>query len=186
MFAGRSSTSSLNAVGASGSSSTARSGVATTAAKANGGNAFMGNLIVQEVIKELADHNQLLFAKELYLAGSSAGATGVLVNVDLVAKMVAKVGILVRGIVDSGWFLDNQPFAGDCPNGQCHSVIDDLKAGVELWGAKVPNGCLEEYPERWQCFIGYKAFPFIQCEYFILFCNFPPNRNTIGQNVAAF
>ena len=140
----------------------------TNAGKANGDRAFMGNLIVQEVVRELADYNQLLFAKELYLAGSSAGATGVLVNVDLVAKIVAKVGILVRGIVDSGWFLDNQPFnagGGDCPNGQCHSVIDDLKAGVELWGAKVPEGCLQEYPERWQCFIGYKAFPFIQCKY---------------------
>lgn len=160
----------------------------TNPGKSNGDRAFMGNLIVQEVVRELADYNQLLFAKELYLAGSSAGATGVLVNVDLVAKMVAKVGILVRGIVDSGWFLDNQPFnagGGDCPNGQCHSVIDDLKAGVELWGAKVPEGCLQEYPERWQCFIGYKAFPFIQCKY-ILMMNIFRQTAAFGVNMLPF
>ena len=116
--------------------------------------------------RELADYNQLLFASELYLAGSSAGATGVLVNVDSVSRMLSKVGILVRGIVDSGWFLDNQPFDGDCPEGQCNSVIDNIRDGVQLWDAKVPDACLQEYPERWQCFLGYKAFPFIKCKFF--------------------
>ena len=117
-------------------------------------------------LRELADYNQLLFARELYLAGSSAGATGVLVNVDFVSRMLSKVGILVRGIVDSGWFLDNQPFDGDCPEGQCNSVIDNIREGVQLWDAKVPDACLQEHPERWQCFLGYKAFPFIKCKLF--------------------
>ena len=139
-------------------------------AGADDANVFMGSLILAEVVRELADYNQLLFGRELFLAGSSAGATGVLVNVDSIASMLSEVGILVRGIIDSGWFLDNQPFSdsvsckdgGSCGGG--HSVIDDLKLGVNLWKAKVPPSCAQEYPQLWQCFIGYKAFPFIKCK----------------------
>jgi len=50
--------------------------------------------------------------KSLLLAGSSAGAGGVLVNLDRVADLISSTGskIEVRGLMDSGWFLDNQPF----------------------------------------------------------------------------
>lgn len=56
--------------------------------------------------KGLADGRILL------LAGSSAGAGGVLVNLDKITAMMHDRGskIEVRGIVDSGWFLDNEPF----------------------------------------------------------------------------
>ena len=49
---------------------------------------FMGSYIVREVIKELSEYNQLLYGEELYLAGSSAGGTGFLVNIDAVAAML--------------------------------------------------------------------------------------------------
>ena len=42
----------------------------------------------------------------------SAGGTGVLLNVDRVAAQVAKLArqVEVRGIADSGWFLDNAQY----------------------------------------------------------------------------
>lgn len=122
----------------------------------------MGRQIVQEVIRELSDFQQLLFGEELFLAGSSAGGTGVLVNVDFVSGMVAKHGVRVRGIVDSGWFLDNDPFTTDSS-----SVIQSLKQGIKLWQANVNDDCAKNYPgELWECYIGYKAFPFIKSEIF--------------------
>ena len=99
---------------------------------------FMGSYIVREVIKELADYNQLLFGEELYLSGSSAGGTGVLVNVDAIASILSdsKSKIHVRGIIDSGWFLDNDPFfnndaskTGVGPS----SVKHALQKGVQMW-----------------------------------------------------
>ena len=129
---------------------------------------FLGSHIVREVIQELADYSQLLFGEELYLAGSSAGGTGVLVNIDAVASIVSKSGILVRGIIDSGWFLDNDPFfnndatkTGVGPS----SVKHALQKGVKLWNARIPSACAREYPEMWQCFLGYKVFPFIKSKY---------------------
>lgn len=48
----------------------------------------------------------------LILAGSSAGAAGVLVNLDRIADLLHNLGsqVQVRGLADSGWFLDNEPF----------------------------------------------------------------------------
>ena len=131
----------------------------------NGGPAFLGHYIIREVIRELADFEHLLFHDELYLAGSSAGGTGVLVNIDSIAEIVKPAGLQVRGIVDSGWFLDNDPFSKDCADirgGKC-SVISDVQQGVKLWRAKVPKTCAEEFPgEIWQCYFGYKIFPTIK------------------------
>ena len=135
-----------------------------------GQRSFMGSYIVREVIRELSDYDQLLSGEELYLAGSSAGGTGVLVNIDAVASMLGKSKILVRGIIDSGWFLDNDPFfnndaakTGVGPS----SVKHALRNGVKLWNARVPSACAKEYPDMWQCFLGYKVFPFIKSKYFL-------------------
>ena len=82
--------------------------------------------------------------------------------------MVAPAAMKVRGIVDSGWFLDNEPFSSDCayrsPGKEC-SVIGDFQKGVRMWKAKVPGRCAAAYPgEEWKCFLGYRAYPMIQSE----------------------
>ncbi|XP_053209032.1 palmitoleoyl-protein carboxylesterase notum1-like isoform X2 [Panonychus citri] len=73
---------------------------------------FLGSRIITEVISELLHMKGLSDGKTLLLAGSSAGAGGVLVNLDRVADLISSTGskIEVRGLMDSGWFLDNQPF----------------------------------------------------------------------------
>ncbi|XP_015784529.1 palmitoleoyl-protein carboxylesterase notum1' [Tetranychus urticae] len=73
---------------------------------------FLGSRIITEVINELLLSKGLSDGKSLLLAGSSAGAGGVLVNLDRVADFISSTGskIEVRGLMDSGWFLDNQPF----------------------------------------------------------------------------
>ena len=123
--------------------------------------AFMGHYILREVVRELADFEQLLFHDELFLAGSSAGATGVLVNLDMVADIVRPAQVKVRGIVDSGWFLDHDPFSAECGEGrETCSVLEDMQRGVALWKAAVPKACGERFPgEPWKCYLGYHAFP---------------------------
>ena len=148
-------------------SSDSWAGTKQATGRAGDNRSFMGSNIVREVIHELADFNQLLFGEELYLAGSSAGGTGVLVNVDAVAAILRTSGILVRGIIDSGWFLDNAPYFkndGTKPGiaGSASRVKYALQKGVQLWNARVPSECAKEYPDMWQCFLGYKVFPFIK------------------------
>ena len=89
----------------------------------------------------------------------------------MVADMVAPANMKVRGIVDSGWFLDNEPFSSDCAylnGGEC-SVIGDFQKGVKMWNARVPRRCAAAYPgEEWKCFLGYNIYPLIQSEYYFL------------------
>ena len=129
---------------------------------------FMGRHIIREVIRELSESHQLLFdAKELFLAGGSAGATGVLVNVDFVSEMISPHGVRVRGIVDSGWFLDSDQDAHT--GASSNTVIRSLRHGIRHWQAHVNDDCARNYPgELWQCFIGYKVFPFIKSEFYFL------------------
>ena len=128
--------------------------------KGHSGNlAFMGRHIISEVIKELSSYQGLLFGQELFLAGSSAGAIGVLLNVDFVAESV-KPNLAVRGIVDSGWFLDNAD--------NSNRFLHDLKDGIKLWEANVNDDCARNYPnELGQCYLGYKVHPFIKSPLFI-------------------
>ena len=64
----------------------------------------------------------------------SAGATGVLVNLDRVAAQMAQLApaVDVRGIADSGWFLDNEQYK-PVPCGEPHSCapIDGVKRGIQ-------------------------------------------------------
>ena len=71
---------------------------------------FLGSRIIDEVIGELirSPKYQFLHAKFVLLAGSSAGAAGVMINLDRVAKQIADSGSMadVRGLADSGWIMD--------------------------------------------------------------------------------
>lgn len=72
---------------------------------------FFGSRIIDEVIGELirSPTYGFLDSKFILLAGSSAGAAGVMINLDRVAKMISDAGSSadVRGLADSGWIMDS-------------------------------------------------------------------------------
>ncbi|XP_078509915.1 palmitoleoyl-protein carboxylesterase NOTUM [Lissotriton helveticus] len=138
-----------------------------------GGFAFMGALIIQEVVKELL-RKGLDNAKVLLLAGSSAGGTGVLLNVDRVAEQLEELGypgIQVRGLSDSGWFLDNKQYRRtDCIDTITCPPTEAIRRGVRFWSGMVPERCRRQYPEgeEWHCFFGYKLYPTLRSPVFVV------------------
>ncbi|XP_076879681.1 inactive palmitoleoyl-protein carboxylesterase notum1b isoform X2 [Brachyhypopomus gauderio] len=134
--------------------------------------AFMGSQIIQEVIKALLTKG-LDNAKVLLLAGSSAGGTGVLLNVDGVADLLKSWGhgsVQVRGLADSGWFLDNQQFGcSECVDTINCAPIEAIKRGIRYWGSVVPERCrLAHTGEEWNCFFGYKVYPSLKSPVFVV------------------
>ncbi|XP_017333893.1 inactive palmitoleoyl-protein carboxylesterase notum1b [Ictalurus punctatus] len=134
--------------------------------------AFMGSLIIQEVVKELLTKG-LDNAKVLLLAGSSAGGTGVLLNVDRVAELLKSLGhgsIQVRGLADSGWFLDNKQYrCTDCVDTIGCAPTEAIKRGIRYWGSVVPERCrLAHTGEEWNCFFGYKVYPTLKSPVFVV------------------
>ncbi|XP_011247617.1 palmitoleoyl-protein carboxylesterase NOTUM isoform X1 [Mus musculus] len=135
--------------------------------------AFMGSLIIQEVVRELLGKG-LSGAKVLLLAGSSAGGTGVLLNVDRVAELLEELGypsIQVRGLADSGWFLDNKQYRrSDCIDTINCAPTDAIRRGIRYWSGMVPERCQRQFKEgeEWNCFFGYKVYPTLRCPVFVV------------------
>ncbi|KAM8879855.1 inactive palmitoleoyl-protein carboxylesterase notum1b [Spinachia spinachia] len=134
--------------------------------------AFMGSVIVQEVVNELLTKG-LDNAKVLLLAGSSAGGTGVLLNVDRVAEQLESQGhraLQVRGLVDSGWFVDNKQYKfTDCLDTISCAPTEAIKRGIRYWGGLVPESCRQAHVgEEWNCFFGYKVFPTLKSPVFVV------------------
>lgn len=65
----------------------------------------------------------------------SAGGTGVLLNVDRVAELLeglGHTGIQVRGLSDSGWFLDNKQYhCTDCVDAASCAPTETIKRGIK-------------------------------------------------------
>ncbi|KAF3843968.1 hypothetical protein F7725_016016 [Dissostichus mawsoni] len=102
---------------------------------------FMGSLIIREVIKDLIPKG-IKLAKVVMLSGTSAGGTGVLLNIDRVASQLELLGAeaQVRGLVDSGWFLESkQQRSPNCPETISCSPEDAIKIGLRLWNGVVPD-----------------------------------------------
>lgn len=135
--------------------------------------AFMGSLIIQEVVRELLGKG-LSGAKVLLLAGSSAGGTGVLLNVDRVAELLEEMGypsIQVRGLADSGWFLDNKQYRrSDCIDTINCAPTEAIRRGIRYWSGMVPERCQRQFKEgeEWNCFFGYKVYPTLRCPVFVV------------------
>ncbi|KAJ0050510.1 hypothetical protein NL108_003732 [Boleophthalmus pectinirostris] len=133
---------------------------------------FMGSLIIREVIKDLIPKG-IKQAKVVMLTGTSAGGTGVLLNIDRVAAQLEQLGTeaQVRGLVDSGWFLESkQQRSPNCPETVSCSPEDAIKMGLRLWNGVVPNRCRQLYKkgEEWQCFFGHKLYSTMTSPLFVV------------------
>jgi O-palmitoleoyl-L-serine hydrolase len=118
----------------------------------------MGSVIVQEVLRDLLGQG-LTNASKLMLTGSSAGGIGVLLNLDRAADFLRNQGSTaeVRGIADSGWFLDNVPYApADCFDPQRCAPATAVQLGHALWAGQVPLACKAQYASQpWRCYFGH-------------------------------
>ncbi|KAH7938447.1 hypothetical protein HPB49_023716 [Dermacentor silvarum] len=156
--------------------------------KTETGYAFMGSLILQSVVRELLGRG-LYEGKLLLLAGSSAGGAGVLLNVDRIADLLASLGskVKVRGVVDSGWFLDNDPFeARECLEPYSCAPVETIKRGIRLWNGQVPDRCKPLYSdyEQWRCYFGYRIYPTLKAPTFVFQWVFDEAQMAVN-NVAA-
>lgn len=171
----------------------------------------MGSRILEAVFESLYEDLprdlSLYEAKSILLAGDSAGATGVVLNLDKMNSLVEQkarlnyanctqfagtscdlrqMQPLLRGLADSGWFLDNEPYepygelseqrvstqsTGDSDN--CDRVrcgpSQSIKQSMRFWNGQVPEMCLVNYPnEPWKCYFAYRAYRTLKTPLFVV------------------
>ncbi|KAH8395279.1 hypothetical protein KR222_008194, partial [Zaprionus bogoriensis] len=128
---------------------------------------FMGALILRQVIADLIPLGLGRVAGgELLLVGSSAGGLGVLLNLDRVRDFLVnerKLQVTVRGVSDSGWFLDREPYT---PAAMASS--EAVRLGWKLWQGLLPEDCTRAHPaEPWRCYFGYRLYPTLKTPLFV-------------------
>ncbi|EMP31531.1 Protein notum like protein [Chelonia mydas] len=135
--------------------------------------AFMGSLIIQEVIKDLVPKG-IKQAKVVLLAGASAGGTGVLLNLERVVALLEELeaqAVQVRGLVDSGWFLDiKHPRQSDCSDAASCAPVGAIKKGLRMWNGILPEKCKQQFKRvnEWQCFLGYRLYSSLKSPVFVV------------------
>ncbi|BFZ09989.1 hypothetical protein BsWGS_13028 [Bradybaena similaris] len=132
---------------------------------------FMGSLILEKVFNELLK-KRMKKAKSVIVAGTSAGGTGVLINLDRIADLIRARDpkIEVKGLVDSGWFLDNESFKSKpCRDAFTCSPMAGIQKGAQVWEPRLPQNCTSLYPkEVWRCFFGHRVYASIKTPIYII------------------
>lgn len=119
----------------------------------------MGAVILRNVIAELIPLGLgRIPGAELLLVGSSAGGLGVILNLDRISNYLQqerKLLVTVRGVSDSGWFLDREPYTPSTVGSS-----EAVRQGWKLWQGSLPEACTEQYQaEPWRCYFGYRLYP---------------------------
>lgn len=82
-----------------------------------------------------------------------------MLNLDRVTDFLRTQGASaeVRGVTDSGWFLDNVPYApADCQDPQRCAPTTAVQMGYALWNGQVPHSCKSQYASQpWRCYFGH-------------------------------
>jgi len=126
---------------------------------------FLGSRVLPAVISDLKNTHGLADSADttVLLTGSSAGAEGLFGQVDNAAGTLLPKS-RVFGLVDSGWFLDSEPYsAGDCSDEMACSCQEGLRRGQLLWKPQVDATCAEskQPSTMWQCSMGKYVAKFI-------------------------
>ncbi|XP_062542705.1 palmitoleoyl-protein carboxylesterase NOTUM [Armigeres subalbatus] len=128
---------------------------------------FMGSLIVRQVMADLIPlglgHSQ---GADLLMAGSSAGGLGVMLNLDKVRSFLQNekgLNVAVRGVSDSGWFLDREPYTPGAV-----AASEAVRQGWRMWDGALPQACVAEHPkEPWRCYFGHRLYNTLKAPLFV-------------------
>lgn len=78
----------------------------------------------------------------------------------LSALPFTELKVVVRGVTDSGWFLDREPYV---PNAITTSEV--VQKGYKMWDGAVPEACRKRHPsEPWRCYFGHRVYPTLRCK----------------------
>ena len=149
--------------------SDAFSGTAATT-KGAAGFSFLGKYVVPAVLNDLVQNQGLVdsVTTTFVLSGSSAGGVSIYSNIALVSESLPLARTLA--IVDSGWFLDSDPFVKQrCTTAMECTEQGIFRRGAKYWEADPDPACAAHFAagERWRCYLGEYVAPFIRTPMFI-------------------
>ena len=69
------------------------------------------------------------------------------------------LNVQVRGVSDSGWFLDREPYTSGAV-----AASEAVRQGWKLWNGALPEACVAEQKEPWRCYFGHRLYNTLKCK----------------------
>ena len=134
------------------------------ASSATFGYAFRGQRIIAATMADLQARHGMAAGADVVFGGCSAGARGAMINLDYI-QALAPPGSTVRGLIDSGLWVDVEPI--DTSQVSLQDQTQMISTFIEP-GSVIPATCAMEYVgEEWKCLFGVYRLPFVETPYLI-------------------
>jgi len=129
---------------------------------------FRGQRVVREVLRDLRERRFLLDGAKVLFGGFSAGARGMMSNVDFFASHLPKDSEVLGVYLDSPYYIDVPPNIGSDYIG----FRNETEIIFERYNvaAVIPSDCQAAYPakESWRCVFGQYRMPFVKTTYLLI------------------
>jgi len=117
---------------------------------------FRGALIVQTLMEDLVTFHNLNESSEILFAGCSAGALGVMMNIDRVKAALPFQPKKFLGFSDGGWMTDVEFL-------KPLSFFSQFVKGIQLWNGLPNDLCATAHPHNtYLCYLGSVVMPYIE------------------------
>jgi hypothetical protein len=131
---------------------------------------FRGQRNIRSALNDLISKNIINSQTKVLFGGGSAGARGMMNNVDFLAPIVQTVGATVIGaFLDSPYTIDIVPYNPDFVGFQNQTKEIYNRYNVQ---AIIPSDCASVYTDGsgdgWKCLYGQYRMPFIKTRYLIV------------------
>jgi Pectinacetylesterase len=128
---------------------------------------FYGAPTVYAVFEDLMANMGLASGAQVLFGGCSAGARGALVHLDNIASWMSTYGIEVRGLLDSGLWIDYVPLTNGGMGGTLVNQAEYVYGFANV-SSVIPEDCAQAYQgEEWKCIFPQYRMPFVKTSYFV-------------------
>lgn len=145
---------------------------------------FRGQRIIRSALADLVAQGKISSESVITFGGTSAGARGMMNNVDFLSSTLPS-GALVRGVLlDSPYYIDIEPFSSSFEGFQNQTMEIYNRYNVS---AVIPSDCSAVYSaaagEEWKCLYGQYRMPFVKTPYLLIASQYDSYQlsNNIGE-----
>jgi O-palmitoleoyl-L-serine hydrolase len=132
---------------------------------------FRGQRVIRSALNDLVYNGKLTSESSILLAGGSAGARGMMNNVDFLSSYLPTNSTLLGAFLDSPYYIDIEPYVSTF-----EGFPYETQQIYELYNvaAVIPPDCAKTYPgdQGWKCIYGQYRMPFLQTPYVLIASHF--------------
>lgn len=130
---------------------------------------FRGQRIIRATLMDLWRSDRMGPTSQVMFSGQSAGARGMMNNVDFLSDYLPINATVLGVFLDSPYYIDIEPYTASFVGFQNETIEIYNRYNV---GAVIPEACAQRYTdesgEGWKCIFGEYRMPFVKTPYLLI------------------